>query len=170
MKGIKLWYYKTFKKGFLVKIILYRKDKRIQIHYIKYEGDTIVLKSKGMAYKLESEKIYYDAKGFASIIFVEDEPIGFDILNKTNKSEITSTDLYTGLEQNIVKEIIAFSSGEDKLTTILMMGALAIVGAVGISAYLIFNEIGAMQETLRNYQEILEALRQSSLSGGGGFN
>jgi len=170
MNGLKLAYLKAFKKGTLLKVILYRKDKRIEVKFIKYEGETVVLSSSKTAYRLESDKIYYDAKGFATIIFVEDEPIGFDILNKTNKSEISSTDLYTGLEQKITRDIIAFASGEDNLPMMLMMGGLAILGAVGISAYLIFNEIGAMQETLNQYKEILDALRQSSLQGGGGFN
>jgi len=169
MNGLKLAYYKAFKKGDLIKVILYRKDKRIDVRYIKYEGETIVLKEKGEAYKLESDKIYYDSKGFASIIFVEDEPIGFDVLSKTNKSEITSTDLYTGLEQKITRDIIAFASGEDNLPTILMFGGLVIVAILGIGGYLLTNQIGEMQDTLNTYKEILDALREQSLSGGG-FN
>ena len=169
MNGLKLAYYKAFKKGDLIKIILYRQDKRIEVKYIKYEGEMITLKDKGEAYKLESDKIYYDAKGFASIIFVEDEPIGFDVLKKTNKSEISSKDLYTGLEQNITRDIIAFASGEDNLQTILMFGGLAILGAIGVSAYLLFNQLGEMQTVLDTYKEILDALRQTNLTGGGGF-
>lgn len=164
MNKMTLWYMKKFKKEQLVKLVIFGDNKHVTTHYVKYKDDTIKLPNREEAYKLEPEKIYFQ-NGFATLIYYEDEPLAFDIRVGTNESEISAKDLYSGLEQQIVKKIIAGAKGDEGFKNILLFGSIALIGIMGIGFYYLYDQITVINETLQGYETIMEALRQSLLNG-----
>lgn len=152
-----------FMKKKSLRIILFTPDKRIIETVVLRDSKSFVIGER--KYNIEADKVHY-FKGVPFLAYQEDSIEAIDP-NNLKKSSISAEEYYSAINQNIVLQIMRYSTkGDQKLINMILIGAKATITIIGAGLYFLFTKFQEMSLQIIELQTIIESLISSTAGGG----
>lgn len=149
MKGISLWYYKSFKKDQLVHAVVYTGDRRVRNYYRIPKGSEIKIANK--TFLTNDRDFFLDMDSIPTFTYHINRTDPIDPFD-TKKSVMTPEYYDIAINNKVASDIFASTKSKmdvAQVTLFIALFALIGIAAVGYLVYEQSNVINEMREALR---------------------
>ena len=165
-------------KSKCIKVIITDTNKRVKIHIIKIE-DNNMFNIGERTFTINYDAVFI-SNGIPTYFYYIDNPNTISVreLKKclqpldpelaSQNIEISSSNLYTAIEETIARKIIRYAEDGDKkiINTIIMMGVMNIFAVLGIGYFLFINIEKILNFIIEN-ESLIRAIRDSLINNAG---
>jgi hypothetical protein len=144
-----------FHKKTAVKVIVFTKDKRVRVDYVKPANNTLTAFKK--TYTL-NDSDWFISEGFPTYIFndVDSEPQ--NPLNPKVRSLMSADDFNVAISSKVARDIFeASKGGMDSGSLGLILSIFTLIG-VAVVGYLTFDNFAQLSQSITEIREILSLI------------
>jgi hypothetical protein len=146
-----LWFHKKT----AVKVIVFTKDKRVRVDYVKPENNTLTAFKK--TYTL-NDSDWFLSDGFPTYVFNDLDSEPQNPLNPKVRSLMSADDFNVAISSKVARDIFeASNKGMDGGTLALVLNILTLIG-VAVVGYLTFDNLATLTTRLNEIREILSLI------------
>jgi hypothetical protein len=144
-----------FHKKTAVKVIVFTKDKRVRVDYVKPLNNTLTAFKK--TYTL-NDSDWFLSDGFPTYVFNDLDSEPQNPLNPKVRSLMSADDFNVAISSKVARDIFeASNKGMDGGTLGLVLNILTLVG-VAVVGYLTFDNFTVLSERITEIREILSLI------------
>ena len=156
-----------FNKKKMIKALIVDHANKVRTYYIKIDTDDHFNVGE-RRYDIDNESVVY-SKGIPTYFYAVENPKPINPHEELwTSTPLTSDDYFIAINTSVTKDILKYSGKKNENANMtLVIGFTVLFLAIAGGLYYIYNELLPIIEYIETNKDLMEAIRESILNGGG---